>query len=376
MAPPKKLRPVVGDPTDPEGLAVALARFLESLRLANASPLTIVVRRRQLESLVAWLHERGIRRPGEVTRPMLERFQSRLEHYRKRDGEPLSTTSKHMTLSGVRVFFRWLARQNLLLHNPAADLTLPRLEERLPKHVLSEAEAEWILNQPNLENPVGLRDRAILEVFYSTGIRRAELSALKVDDVDFERGTVMIRQGKGKKDRLVPIGERALAWCRRYLQELRPRLAPEPDHGFLFVMKDGGGPMSVHALTERVSRFVERAGVRKYGSCHLFRHTMATLMLENGADIRFIQAILGHAHLQSTEVYTHLSIRKLKEVHAATHPGAMLRRRAKTLVETAAASRVVDDAGDVSAAERGELLSALAADPDAAASEDGKGTAR
>jgi integrase/recombinase XerD len=359
MAPSKTLPAVVGDPADPHGLAVAVAHFLDALERTNVSPETIRLRRRQLDHLVAWLHERGIRRPAEVTLPMLERYHRALDHHRKRDGAPLSTTSKHMALSAVRVFFRWCARQHLVLHNPAADLPLPRLAQRLPRRILSAAEAEWVLNQPNLDNPMGLRDRAILEVFYSTGIRRAELAALRVEDVDMVRGTVTVRQGKGKKDRVVPIGERALAWCRRYLQELRPTLVPEPDHGVLFVARDGGGPLTVHALTERVSRFVERAGIRQYGACHLFRHTMATLMLENGADIRFIQAILGHAHLQATEIYTHVSIRKLKEVHAATHPGALLRRRAPAIVDTAAHA---DNVGGVSASDRREILSALAAD--------------
>jgi integrase/recombinase XerD len=216
-----------------------------------------------------------------------------------------------------------MTRQNHILHNPASELELPRLGHRLPRHVLTASEAEQVMMQPNVADPLGLRDRAILEVFYSTGIRRMELIRLKLFDLDAERGTLLVRQGKGKKDRFVPIGERAAAWVEKYIREARPQLASDPDDGTLFLANRGEALNRDH-LTWMVRSYVVRAKIGKTGACHLFRHTMATLMLEGGADIRFIQQMLGHAELSTTEIYTHVSIRMLKQVHTATHPAASL----------------------------------------------------
>jgi integrase/recombinase XerD len=217
--------------------------------------------------------------------------------------------------------FRWLARENRILYNPASELELPNAERRLPAAVLSQGEAEAILAVPDLHDPLGLRDRAMLELFYATGIRRGELARLRVFDLDVERLVLAVRQGKGKKDRMIPTGQRAAAWIARYLTDVRPRLVVEPDDGILFLTVDGT-VFSLDRLTGLVADYVKRSGVGKPGACHLFRHTMATLMLEGGADIRFIQQMLGHADISTTQIYTQVSLRQLRAIHAATHPGA------------------------------------------------------
>jgi integrase/recombinase XerD len=198
------------------------------------------------------------------------------------------------------------------------------MEKRLPKHVLTANEADRVLNQANVADPLGVRDRAILETFYSTGMRRSELASLKLYDLDIERGTVMIRLGKGKKDRMIPIGARALAWIDKYVIEVRPALVREPDDGTLF-LSNLNEAFTRNRLTQMVREYVDAASLGKRGACHLFRHTMATLMLENGADIRFIQQMLGHAELSTTQIYTQVSIRKLKEIHSLTHPARLER---------------------------------------------------
>jgi integrase/recombinase XerD len=170
-----------------------------------------------------------------------------------------------------------------------------------------------------------VRDRSLLETLYSTGIRRMEAVRLGVFDVDLPRGAMTVRQGKGRKDRVVPMGARAAAWVEKYVQEVRPLFVMEPDPGALFLTEDGD-PITPSRLTQMVRRYVDRAELGKRGSCHLWRHTCATLMLENGADIRFIQEMLGHADLSTTQIYTQVSIKKLQETHAATHPGARLGR--------------------------------------------------
>ncbi len=315
---------IEGDPTDPQGMAVMLAAYLESLRMRNYSEQTIIKRRAQVNDFIRWAAERSLTRPSEITRPILERYQRHLFHQRNQRGEPLSFRSQHSRLSSMRAWFKYLARERHVLYNPASELELPKLGHRLPKHVLSQQEAEEILNQTDVTEPLGIRDRAILETLYSTGIRRQELINLQVYDVDVDRGVAMIRQGKGKKDRVVPIGARALAWTEKYRHEVRPHLLAGSDESALYLTRMGE-PFSPCGLSLLVREYVNRAETGKTGSCHLFRHTMATLMLEGGADVRFIQAMLGHAKLDTTQIYTQVSIRKLKEIHEATHPAKLSR---------------------------------------------------
>jgi integrase/recombinase XerD len=166
----------------------------------------------------------------------------------------------------------------------------------------------------------------MMEVLYSTGVRRAELAALSLVDLDADRGTLSVRLGKGRKDRVIPIGERALRWVARYLDEVRPLLAISPDQGILFV-DERGERFDLERLTRLMKRYIDAAKLGKTGACHIFRHTMATLMLEGGADVRHIQEILGHVELSTTQIYTRISIRHLKNVHDTTHPGAKLQAR-------------------------------------------------
>ncbi len=312
---------IAGDRSDLAGFPRLADEFCEHMAARGYSPRTIGNRRAQLSHVVAWLAERGITRPAEVTRPVLESYQRWLHHYRKSNGDPLSFRSQSQRLLAVRAFYKWAARQRHVLHNPASEIELPRAERRLPRPALTAAEAELVLAQPGLDDPAGVRDRAILEVFYSTGIRRSELAHLAVTDIDHERQTLLVRLGKGRKDRLIPVGERALAWTRKYLAEVRPRLATGDDDGTLFLSADGT-PFALDALTRLAAGYVKASGVPKTGACHLFRHTMATLMLEGGADIRYIQAMLGHAELSTTQIYAQVSVRALQAVHAATHPAA------------------------------------------------------
>jgi integrase/recombinase XerD len=304
-------------------LAVLLAEHINALKVRDYSEHTIRNQHMHVRFFLEWCTERGLTEPTEITRPVLERYQRHLFHQRKRDGEPLTFRSQHARLVALRSWFRWMTRQNHILHNPASELELPRLPHRLPQHVLTLQEVEQVLQQPDIHDPIGLRDRAILEVLYSTGMRRMEVIHLKLYDLDLERGTILIRQGKGKKDRYVPVGERAIAWVQKYLREARGKLTVEPDAGALF-LSHVGEEIGRDQLTLTVRSYVLKAKTGKTGSCHLFRHTMATLMLEGGADIRFIQQMLGHAELSTTEIYTHVSIRMLKQVHNATHPGAAL----------------------------------------------------
>ena len=316
--------PVIGSKDDPQSLYHQMHQFLGWLRERNYSERTVGNRETYLRYFILWCDERGLSRPQEITRPILERYQRYMFLYRKKDGKPLSTRSQATRVTPIRAWFKWLTKTNRILYNPASDLDLPRMEQRLPKHILTASEADSVMNTLDIGSATGLRDRAILETFYSTGIRRMELIGLNQYDIDYERGTLMVRQGKGKKDRMIPIGERALAWIQKYRDEARPQFALGVDDGTLFLSQLGEA-FTPNRLTQMVRDTIDAAKINKRGSCHLFRHTMATLMLENGADIRFIQAMLGHVELSTTQIYTQVSIVKLNEIHTLTHP-ARLRR--------------------------------------------------
>ncbi len=316
---PRKPLPPIGDPSDRLGLQALIDEHLQALEVRNYAVATIRQRAKYLRWFASWCLDRGIKRPGEATKPVLERYQRHLYYHRSEEDKPLSFRSQYAHLSHVKAWYKWLARENRVLFNPASELELPKVGRRLPKAVLSAREADTIMAQPDLNDPCGIRDRAILEVFYSTGIRRKELSELNLFDVDAERKTLMVRQGKGKKDRLIPIGNRALRWIAIYLETARRLLQCGGNASTLF-LSNVGGALDPNSLTEYVRRYIDEADIGKRGSCHLFRHTMATLMLENGADIRYIQAMLGHAQLSTTEIYTQVSIKKLQHIHAMTHP--------------------------------------------------------
>jgi integrase/recombinase XerD len=318
--------PHIGNLADPQGMYQLVQTYLQYMDVKNYAKSTRDSREFYLYTFLEWAGQRDLIRPSEITKPILERFQRHLFHYRKKDGDPLTFRSQYNRLVAIRAWFKWLAKENHILYNPASEIELPKLEKRLPKAVLSESEAERVLNLVDISEPMGLRDRAILEVLYSTGIRRLELINLLVQDVDAERGTLFVRQGKGKADRMIPIGERAILWIDKYLEDTRPELACGRDEGRLFLNRLGDA-ISPNGLTALVRNYIDKANIGKRGSCHLFRHTMATLMLENGADIRFIQAMLGHVKLDTTQIYTQVSIKKLKEVHSLTHPAKAKRTK-------------------------------------------------
>ena len=302
--------------------------YLLWLREHNYSELTLEGRELHLCELVDWCGQRQVFYVAQISKPILDRYQRTLFYKRKANGEPLSFSSQCGRLSAIRAWFKWLMQQDYIASNPASELQIPRVEKRLPKSILSEREIETVLHQPNTHDALGLRDRAILEVLYSTGIRRTEIANLKITDIDISEGTLMVRQGKGKKDRLIPIGERAAAWVEKYLYEARIELSCARDNGELFLSAYGLG-LHPNNLTTLVRKYIEQAGIKKVGACHLFRHAMATLMLENGADIRFIQEMLGHSDISTTEIYTQVSVKKLKEIHTKTHPAAALIKKQK-----------------------------------------------
>ena len=196
-------------PIEHNGITPYLKAFLEWTAVMGYSARTVQIRDIHLRRFIHWCDERGLDQPHDITQPILERYRRHLYYTRKRDGKPLSLSTQSQHLAPIKAFFKWLMQANHILMNPASELALPRVHRKLPQHILTIEDIEAILHQTALHGDIGIRDRAIIETLYSTGIRRMEAVNLTLYDIDLNNGTLMVRQGKGKKDRMVPLGERA-----------------------------------------------------------------------------------------------------------------------------------------------------------------------
>jgi len=219
----------------------------------------------------------------------------------------------------VKAFFGFLYRRGYALHDPAARLEYPRGERRLPRTILTPEEARRMLEAPDTRTLLGLRDRAILETFYATGIRVGELVQIQAHEVDTQERLLRVVMGKGRRDRNLPLTKAAAAAIDHYLEKVRPCLAAHGRSSALF-LSARGGPLNRWLVNLVVHRAAKRAGIKKPATCHTFRHSMATHLLRGRADIRHIQALLGHASLATTERYTRVEVQDLRQVLARAHP--------------------------------------------------------
>ncbi len=248
--------------------------------------------------------------PMQVTRDQIDEYIRRLN-------KNLSPRSISRSISAIRTFYRFLVSEGRIPSNPARLLESPRSLQRLP-HFLSPEEVDALLAQPDDLTPRGLRDKAMLEILYAAGLRVSELVGLKVSNLKLVAGYLRT-MGKGSKERLVPIGERALDAVKIYLDSGRSRLAKGKNtpHLFLTAM---GGPMSRQGFWKIIKKYAAAAGIRKQISPHSIRHSFATHLLEGGADLRAVQTLLGHADISTTQIYTHITQNRLKELHEKYHP--------------------------------------------------------
>jgi integrase/recombinase XerD len=238
------------------------------------------------------------------------------EHLRERG---LRASSIARRLSTLRGLYRHLVREGALVENPTDHVDVPRARRPLPRTLSRELTAA-LVEAPDTSQPAGLRDRAILELLYATGMRASECLGLRIDDVNVTAGYV-ICTGKGSKQRLVPVGAEALGWVQRYLRDVRPPLVRRRDSGKVFVSARGL-PLSRQSLWTIVRRAAMRAGLRRRVSPHVLRHSFASHLLEGGADLRAVQVMLGHADIATTEIYTHLPSSALRDMYRRYHPRA------------------------------------------------------
>lgn len=272
-----------------------------------------------LNRFFRYLREMGIGEITGVTRETVRDYQTHLFEQINAKGQPNTACYQNRNLSAVKSFFRFLAEYDYLVGDPAKDVAYAKEPQRLPRSILTQSEAKKVLHAPDTKTVLGYRDRTILEVLYSTGIRREEINNILLTDVDYNEGFIRINAGKGKKDRVVPIGRIACRYIENYIKAVRPSLIRDPYNNYLFLSMKGN-KLSKNMVWEIVKRYAKGAKLKKNISPHTFRHTCATLMLRNQANIRHIQEMLGHASLDSTQVYSHVSITDLKEVHSRCHP--------------------------------------------------------
>jgi tyrosine recombinase XerC len=239
-----------------------------------------------------------------------QHFRRFLAQLRKKEHRPRTLARK---LSSLRSFFKFLHREDIIKENPAVLLVTPKLDRPLPKF-LSEKEMAKFIESPSLKKEMGLRDRAILEMLYSTGIRVSELVGLNVEDVDLLSNVAKVA-GKGKKERIVPVGDQALKIVRRYLEKRKHK-------SYALFLNKFGKRLSDRSIRNIVDKYIKKACIGQNISPHTLRHSFATHLLDRGADLRFVQELLGHASLSTTQIYTHVTTDKLKKVYDQAHPRA------------------------------------------------------
>ncbi len=295
-------------------------KYLQDLVLKNYSQNTIYTYGLRLNTFLEWSDERALSLAASITAEHIERYRRYLYQYCYKEKRIKAVTQKNHLLV-IKQYFAWLTRSRWIVINPTADMALPKIPYQLTHRLLSQAEIKRFIDVIDLGSKTGLRDRSIIETLYSTGIRRAELINLEIDDIDIADGMVLVRLGKGNKDRRIPIGDRALHWLDRYLSDWRPD-CPRASMSNTLYLSEKGYKTRDGDIGKRIREYKAKAQINKPGGCHLFRHAMATHMLDNGADIRHIQEMLGHSNLSSTQIYTKVSNQQLKDVHRQTHPAA------------------------------------------------------
>jgi len=274
---------------------------------------TITSYRRDLIGYARFLAENyQIQDPGAIERKHILQFLAHL----KAEGKSTRTIARH--IASLRSFHHFLLRDRVVEHDPTEHIENPQVEQTLPK-VLSLLEVEALLEAPDVTKPLGLRDKAMLELMYATGMRVSELIQLQLGDLHLEMGFVRIL-GKGNKERIVPLGLPAIRAIEQYLREARPKLVrPQYRNNALF-LNHHGRPLSRQGFWKILKNNAKKAGIQKELTPHTLRHSFATHLLENGADLRAVQEMLGHADISTTQIYTHVTKTRLKDVYERFHP--------------------------------------------------------
>ena len=304
-----------------EGISLTslIDEYIKSLKVRNLAKRSIKEQTWHLEKFAAFLEQNSTADINGITKETVYLYQVHLYEFLNNKGMQNSITHQNNMLRTVKLFTRFLREKDYFVSDPAQGIAYAKEPKRLPRGILTPTEARKIMHAPDTSSVIGYRDRTILEILYSSGIRKSELNNLKLNDVDYHDGFLRIIEGKGKKDRIVPIGRIACRYLENYIKSVRPELIKDPYNDYLFLSLKGNR-ISKNVIWEMIKKYAKKAGIRKNVSTHTFRHTCATAMLKNKADINIIRKLLGHESLNTTQVYTYLSITDLKDVHKKCHP--------------------------------------------------------
>lgn len=302
----------------PVSLDSLIQEFLKTLKVRNLSPTHIKGVAWRLGKFLLYLAGREITEVTGITKEVIATFQ--IEQYERINpmGRPNSVGHQNQMLSAVKQFTSYLKEYDYIVSDPARDIRYAKTPKSLPRGILTPTEARKILHAPDTKSVIGYRDRTILEILYTSGIRKDELIGLTLDNVDYTDGFLRV-VGKGNKERVVPLGRIACRYLENYIKSVRPELLRDPYEKTVF-LSQRHRPLSKNMVWELTKRHARKAKIAKNVHPHTSRHTCATQMLRNKAHIRAVQELLGHESLDSTQVYTHVSITDLKEIHASCHP--------------------------------------------------------
>ena len=312
---PPSADPLAGQP--PGSLPELMERWLRHNLLRGCSPATIASYRWPLLRLLEWTTVHPVDPGGDAA---IRLTPDRIDRFLADSTHGSSANSQHALAATIRRFLRWLAEDGLLEGGVRRLPPAPRTPARVLPRCIPRSDIERLLALPDPEEPLELRDLAMLELLYAAGLRRKELAGLDTDDLDFGSATVRVRHGKGGRQRVVPAGNRAFSLLRDYLRITRPLLEAQVPNTQALFLTGYGDRFAIGSVGHLVKKWLRAAGIRQIGCSHLLRHSCATAMLEGGADLRAIQRQLGHSRLDTTAIYTHVSTARLCDVHARCHP--------------------------------------------------------
>jgi integrase/recombinase XerD len=300
-------------------LADAVRRYLNQLLAEGRSRHTVRDSKSGLKELLAFLDSLGVSEVSRLDHDTLMRYREEIAWRLTSKGTPLTVRSQLELIGHMHTFSRFLVAQGWLLSDPSAKIPRPKKPRRLPRSIMEPNDVACILRQPDMTRVRGYRDRVMLELLYSTAIRREELAKLRLEDIDVDAGYVFVHEGKGRKDRVVPLGKSVCELVQSYLTAIRPEWIGADRDKHLFLNRWGKG-MDPNTVWHVVHKYARAAGIDKPVSPHSFRHACATHMLRNGAPIRQLQEMLGHASLETTQLYTRVTINDLRAMHRKFHP--------------------------------------------------------